>query len=82
LRSSRVPALIASATIALGALTGTAAAKPSHWSQTKCIKTYNAWYKKYAKHIDPKKGPTAKQNKQLNAYIRMIEKQHGCILGG
>jgi hypothetical protein len=84
LRSSRVAALIATASISLGAFTGTAAAtNGSHWSSTKCIKTYNSWYKRYLKRVDPKNGPTtAKQNKQISAYIRMLEKKHHCVIGG
>jgi hypothetical protein len=76
----RIAVVATTASIALtGAIAPTALAGGSHWSQAKCIKVYNAWYKA---HVNPKKGTTVKQNKQLNAFIEGLEKKHHCELRG
>jgi hypothetical protein len=78
------PRIVVLATTASIALAGVGAAAPaalagSHWSEKKCESVYNAWYKA---HFNPKKTTTPKQNKQLNAFLNGLEKNHHCELRG
>jgi hypothetical protein len=78
------PRIVVLATTASLVLAGVGAAAPaalagSHWSEKKCDSVYNAWYKS---HVNPKKGLTTKQSKQLSAFTKGLEKNHGCVIGG
>jgi hypothetical protein len=79
----RMLAVTASATIALTGIAGVAAvpagAKGSHWSPAKCQHEYLKWYRK---HLGKSTTVTPKQSKEIGAYIKKLEKQHHCVIGG
>jgi hypothetical protein len=75
----RIVVLATTASIALTGAVAPTALAGSHWSEKKCESVYNAWYKS---HVNPKKAMTPKQNKQLNAYVEGLEKNHHCELRG
>jgi hypothetical protein len=75
----RIVVLATTASLAFAGAAAPTALAGSHWSEKKCESVYNAWYKS---HVNPKKAMTPKQNKQLNAYVEGLEKNHHCELRG
>lgn len=75
----RIVVLATTASLALAGAAAPSALAGSHWSEKKCENVYNAWYKA---HVNPKKTMTPKQNKQLNAFVEGLEKNHHCELRG
>lgn len=76
---TRILALGATAAIGLTGAFAPAAVAGSHWSSSKCIKTYTAWYKK---HIGTNGSVNTKQAKEQTAYLHKLEHQHHCIFRG
>ncbi|MGA8365584.1 MAG: hypothetical protein WB709_13870 [Solirubrobacteraceae bacterium] len=75
---TRILALGATAAIGLTGAFAPAAVAGSHWSSSKCIKTYTAYYKKHSS----KGSLTTKQAKELSSYQKKLEHQHHCRFGG
>jgi hypothetical protein len=76
---TRIVVFATTASIALAGSIAPAALAGSHWSPTKCSKTYLSWYKK---HIGTSPQTTPKQSKEANAYVKKLEKQHHCVIRG
>ncbi|HST55821.1 MAG TPA: hypothetical protein VLJ42_07985 [Solirubrobacteraceae bacterium] len=78
---TRIVVLMATSSIALTGVSAApaSAGKSSHWSQAKCVKTFNKWY---SKRVDLHKPRSQKLQKQTNAYIKVLRKHHGCVFGG
>jgi hypothetical protein len=76
---TRILALGATAAIGLTGAFAPPAVAGSHWSSSKCIKTYTAWYKK---HTGPNGSVSTKQAKEANAYLHKLEHQHHCHFAG
>jgi hypothetical protein len=75
---TRILALGATAAIGLTGAFAPAAVAGSHWSSSKCIKTYTAYYKKHSS----KGSINTKQAKELTSYQHKLEHQHHCVFGG
>ncbi len=76
---TRILALGATAAIGLTGAFAPAAVAGSHWSSSKCLKTYTAWSKK---HSGPNGSVSTKQAKEQTAYIRKLEREHHCVFRG
>jgi hypothetical protein len=76
---TRILALGATAAIGLTGAFAPAAVAGSHWSSSKCSKTYLSWYKK---HTGANGSVSAKQAKEQAAYLHKLEHQHHCIFRG
>jgi hypothetical protein len=76
---TRIAALLSAAAVALSAAIAPTAIAGSHWSQSKCTKTYLSWAKK---HTGSNGSVSPKQAKEQTAYIRKLEHRHHCHFAG
>ncbi len=76
---TRIVVLATTASIALAGVVTPAAVAGSHWSRARCAKTYDGWYKH---RFGSKISLTTKQAKEVTAYIKKLEREHHCVIGG